>query len=175
VIVPADAIETGKAIETAVETEGPFYIRLGRPKVRSSFPKIIILGWEKPSYAAGKDVTIIAIGIMVKAALDAAAELQKQGIDCSVINLSTLKPADEAAIVQAAANTGAIVTAEEHLEHGGLASVVSQVIVKNHPVPMEFVAMKGYAMSGKPHELLERYGLTSRGIQEAVIKVLERN
>jgi transketolase C-terminal domain/subunit len=75
----------------------------------------------------GKDVTIIAIGIMVKAALDAADDLQKQGIDCTVLNLSTLKPTDEEAIIEAAVETGAIVTAEEHLEHGGLASLVARI------------------------------------------------
>ena len=81
----------------------------------------------------GKDVTIIAIGIMVKAALEAAAELTQQGIECTVINMSTLRPMDEEAIVQAAIATGAIVTAEEHLEHGGLASIVSQVVARRRP------------------------------------------
>ena len=88
--------------------------------------------------------------------------------------MSTLKPIDEEAIIQAAAETGAIVTAEEHLEHGGLGSIVAQVVAKNKPVPMEFVAMKDYAMSGKPAELLERYGLTSQGIQAAVQRVIKR-
>jgi transketolase len=175
VIVPADAIETGKAIEAAVETEGPFYIRLGRPKVPVIFPEDYNFQLGKAvKMRQGKDVTIIAIGIMVKAALDAAGELQKQGIECSVLNMSTLKPVDMAAIIDAAANTGAIVTAEEHLESGGLGSIVSQVVVKNHPVPVEFVSLKGYAMSGKPDDLLKRYGLTAQGIQAAVSQVLKR-
>ena len=175
VIVPADGIETAKAIEVAAETPGPFYIRLGRPKVPVIYPEDYHFKLGKAvNMRQGKDVTIIAIGIMVKAALDAAADLQKQGIDCTVLNLSTLKPIDEEAIIKAALETGAIVTAEEHLEHGGLASLVAQVLVRNQPVPMEFVAMRDYAMSGKPAELLERYGLTSKGIQQAVLKVIQR-
>jgi transketolase len=126
------------------------------------------------SMRQGKDVTIMAIGIMVKAAMDAAVELQKQGIDCAVLNVSTLAPLDEKAIAEAAAKTGAVVTAEEHLLHGGLGSIVARVVAQNQPVPMEFVSMKGYAMSGKPELLLDRYGLTSRGIQDAVLKVLKR-
>ena len=94
------------------------------------------------------------------------------GYRCSVINMSTLSPVDEAAIVKAARETGAIVTAEEHLEHGALAGIVSQVVVRNHPVPMEFVALKGYAQSGKPGDLLVRYGLTSGDIEKAVRRVL---
>jgi len=77
-------------------------------------------------------------------------------------------------VIKAAAETGAIVTAEEHLEHGGLASIVAQIVVRNFPVPMEFIAMKNYAMSGKPSELLEKYGLTHKDIQNAVLKVLKK-
>ncbi len=175
VVVPADGIETAKAIRAAADTFGPFYVRLGRPKVPVIYPPDFIFKLGKASVLRqGKDVSLIAIGTMVKAALDAAADLQKQGLECTVINMSTVQPIDEAAIVKAAAETGAIVTAEEHLEHGGLSARVSQVVVKNKPVPMEFVTMKDYAMSGKPAELFARYGLTSQGIQEAVHKVLRR-
>ena len=175
VVVPADGIEAAAAIEAAAETEGPFYVRLGRPKVPVIYPEDYRFKLGKAvSLREGQDVTIIAIGTMVKAAMDAAAELQKEGIDCQVLNLATLKPTDEEAIVKAAEKTGAIVTAEEHLEHGGLAAIVSQVVVRNRPVPMEFVSMKGYAMSGKPDELLSRYGLTGKGIMDAVKKVLQR-
>ena len=117
----------------------------------------------------GGDATIIAIGLMVKAALDAAESLKGEGIDCRVLNMPTLKPIDEAAIVQAAAETGAIVTAEEHLEHGGLGSAVARVVTRHQPVPMEFVAIKDtYAQSGKPAELFERYGLTAKDIERGV-------
>ena len=175
VIVPADAVETVKAIETATVTEGPFYIRLGRPKVPVIFGEDYHFELGKAvKLRTGTDVSIIAIGTMVKAAMDAAEYLQQQGINCSVINMSTIKPVDEDAIFEAAISTGAIVTAEEHLEHGGLNSIVAQVAARKCPVPIESVAMKGYAQSGKPAELLEKYGLTAKGIENAVLKVLKR-
>ena len=123
----------------------------------------------------GAEVTIIAIGIMVAAALEAADNLKREGIDCCVLNMSTLKPLDETIIIKAAADTGAIVTAEEHLEHGGLGSSVARVVAKYHPVPMEFVAIKDtYAESGKAAELLQRYGLTAKDIEKAVRSVIKR-
>jgi transketolase len=123
----------------------------------------------------GRDVTIIAIGTMVVAALEVANNLEREGLDCRVLNMSTLKPIDETAIVKAAADTGAIVTAEEHLEHGGLGSTVARIVVKYQPGPMEFVAIKDtYAQSGSPAELLERYGLTAKDIEQAVHAVLKR-
>jgi len=122
----------------------------------------------------GGQATIIAIGVMVTAALEAAANLKREGIDCRVLNMPTLKPIDEAAIM-AATETGAIVTAEEHLEHGGLGSAVARVVTRHRPVPMEFVAIKDtYAKSGKPGQLLERYGLTAKDIEQAVRTVLKR-
>jgi transketolase len=112
---------------------------------------------------------------MVAAALEAADNLKRKGIDCCVLNMPTLKPLDKAVIIKAADDTGAIVTAEEHLEHGGLGSLVAQVVAKHHPVPMEFVAIKDiYAESGKAAELLQRYGLTARDIEQAVKSVIKR-
>ena len=175
VLVPADAVEANQAVKAASETFGPFYIRLGRPKVPVIYSQDYKFEIGKAvSMRQGKDVTIIAIGTMVKAALDAAVNLQSQGIDCSVLNMSTLQPIDQNAIIKAAAETGAIVTAEEHLLHGGLGSIVARITAKNKPVPMEFVGIKDYAMSGKPAELLERYGLTVKGIQDAVTCVVKR-
>jgi transketolase len=111
----------------------------------------------------------------VKVALDAAQNLQGEGIDCRVLSMPTLKPIDEAAITKAAAETGAIVTAEEHLEHGGLGSAVARVVTARRPVPMEFVAIKDtYAQSGKPAELFERYGLTAKDIEKAVRAAIKR-
>lgn len=175
VIVPADAVETTQAVRLAAATEGPFYIRLGRPKIPVIFD-------DKYKFELGKAVTlrqgaaatIFAIGIMVNAALQAADELGKEGVSCSVINMPTLQPLDEAAIAKAARETGCIVCAEEHLEHGGLGSLVAQAVARTQPVPMEFVAMKGYAQSGKPAELLDRYGLTARYVAAAVRKVMMR-
>jgi transketolase len=170
VVVPADAEETAQAIRAVAATPGPFYVRLGRPKV----PRVskdgyqFVLG-EAALLREGHDITIIANGIMVAAALDAAENLAKQGIDCRVLNMATIKPLDIEAVTKAAAETGAIVTAEEHLEHGGLGARVAQVVVQHHPVPISFVAIKDmYAQSGTPEELLRRYGLTATDIEKAV-------
>ena len=176
VIVPADAIETVQAIRIAATTEGPFYIRLCRPKLpvvyddgyRFNLGKAVVM---RP----GSDVTITAIGTMIAAAIEAADSLQKEDINCRVLNMPTLKPIDESAINRAAEETGAIVTAEEHLEQGGLGSIVARIVAGQAPVPMEFVAMKDtYAESGKPAELLEKYGLTAKHIERAVRAVLKR-
>jgi len=176
VLVPADAIETTEAVKAAAATLGPFYIRLCRPKLPLVFGEDYRFNLGKAvMMKQGGDATIIAIGLMVKSALEAARNLEKQGIYCRVLNMSTLKPIDEAAIIQAAAETGAIVTAEEHLEHGGLGSLVAQVVAQNRPVPMEFIAIKDtYAKSGKPEELLERYGLTEKDIERGVKSAIER-
>ena len=176
VIVPADAIETTEAVKAAAATLGPFYIRLCRPKLPLVYGEDYQFKLGKAvTMRQGGDATIIAIGLMVRAALEAARELEREGIYCRVLNMSTLKPIDEAAIVQAAAETGAIVTAEEHLEHGGLGSIVAQVVAQNKPVPMEFIAIKDtYAKSGKPSELLERYGLTEKDIERGVKLALKR-
>ena len=176
VIVPADAIETAQAIRVAAASHGPFYIRLCRIKVPLVYTEDYGFNLGKAvTMRQGKDATIIAIGIMVTAALEAAEELKQEGIDCRVLNMPTLKPIDEEAIIEAASETGAIVAAEEHLEHGGLGSIIAQVAAKHQPVPIEFVAIKDtYAESGKPAELLERYGLTAESIVEAVHRVMKR-
>ncbi len=176
VIVPADAVETAQAVRVAASSYGPFYIRLGRPKLPLVFGEDYRFSLGKAAtMKPGQDVTIIAIGIMVSAALEAAANLEQQDIDCRVLNMSTLKPIDEEAIIKAACETGAIVTAEEHLEHGGLGSEVAQVTGRHQPVPLEFVAIKDtYGQSGKDSELLKRYGLTAEGIEAAVRSVIAR-
>jgi transketolase len=176
VIVPADGIETAQAIRAVAAHQGPCYVRLWRGKLpvvldnayRFEIGKAVTL-------RQGKDASIMAIGSMVAPALEAAAVLAKEGIDCRVLNMSTLKPIDEAAIVKAAQETGAIVTAEEHQEHGGLGSTVARITARHYPVPMEFIAVKDkFGMSGKPAELLERYGLTAKDIALAVKETLKR-
>jgi transketolase len=176
VIVPADATETAKAVRTAAKLFGPFYIRLCRTESPLIYDESYQFEVGKASMLRdGADVTVIATGLIVAPAMEAADNLKLEGINCRVLNMSTLKPIDEAAIIKAAWETGAIVTAEEHLEHGGLGSIVSQVVVKNSPVPMEFVAIKDtYSQSGKPVELLEAYGLTAKNIEKTVKKVLQR-
>ncbi len=175
VIVPADAIETAQVVRVAGATYGPFYIRLCRPKLPLVYDENYRFKLGKAvTMRQGKEATIIAIGIMVASALEAADNLKREDIDCRVLNMPTLKPIDEIAILKAA-ETGAIVTAEEHLEHGGLGSVVARVVARHHPVPMEFVAIKDtYAKSGKPVKLLQRYGLTARDIEQAVRSVVKR-
>jgi len=170
VVVPADGIETAEAVKTAVATTGPFYIRLGRPK----FPAVNDANYrfnlgKSLMLRDGRDATIIACGIMVSKALEAADTLAPKGIECRVVNMSTLKPLDEKAIVDASTQTGAIVVAEEHLLHGGLGSRVAQAVAREKPVPMGFVAINDvYAKSGKPDELLQKYGLTAEAIEQAV-------
>jgi transketolase len=176
IIVPADAIETAQAVKAAADSYGPFYVRLCRPKISLVFSEDYRFKLGKAvTMKQGGDVTIIAIGLMVKAALEAAQNLEREGIYCRVLNMSTLKPIDEEAIVKAAAETGAIVTAEEHLENGGLGSAVARVLSQHQPVPMALVALKDtYAKSGKPAELLERYGLTAKDIEQGVRSALKR-
>jgi transketolase len=176
VVVPADAIETVEVIKAAVTIESPFYIRLGRPK----FPAVYKDGYrfnlgKAVTMREGKNVTVIACGIMVSKALEAANSLASQGIDCRVLNMPTLKPLDEKAIIEAAMQTGAIVVAEEHLLHGGLGSRVAQVVGREKPVPMSFIGINDvYAKSGKPDELLQKYGLTAEAIEQAVRVVTKK-
>jgi len=176
VVIPADAIETAQAVRVAAATEGPFYIRL----CRSNLPLVHDEGYRFEMGKAtvmrqGTRASIIAIGTMVATALEAAENLSREGIDCRVLNMSTLKPLDEAATIEAAEETGAIVTAEEHLEHGGLGSAVARLLSQHHPVPMEFVAMKDtYAESGPAAELLKKYGLTAADVERSVRSVIAR-
>jgi transketolase len=173
VIVPADAIETSQVVRTAANTYGPFYIRISRPEMPLVYPEDYHFTLGKAvQLRQGKDITIIATGIMVAFALEAAENLSEEGIDCRVLSMPTLKPIDKNAVVQAAKETGAIVTVEEHLEHGGLGSVVTRITAENYPVPMSFVGIKDtYAKSGKSLELLQKYGLTATAIEEAARKL----
>ncbi|MEW6620860.1 MAG: transketolase family protein [bacterium] len=174
VIVPADGIETEKAVITAAKDSTPFYIRLGRAK----FPIVFSDDYEfkigkGTILKQGNDVTIIAIGLMVFEALQAAAELQKEGIKARVINMSTIKPIDKDIIIQAAIETGAIVTCEEHSIIGGLGSAVAEVLVENNPVAMKRIGVKDrFGLSGKPDELLERFEMKSTHIVQAVKEVM---
>ena len=111
---------------------------------------------------------------MVSVSLDAADLLAQSGIQARVINMHTLAPTDEAVILAAARETGAIVTAEEHYIHGGLGSIVGQALGQSHPVPLEIVALRGYAESGKPEELMAKAGLTPEGVRDAAERALQR-
>jgi transketolase len=175
VIVPADGPEAAEAVRVAAHEPGPFYIRLSRgatPVVHED--RFTFRLGKAETMRAGEAVTIIACGIMVAAALEAAERLARDGIQCRVINMATLQPLDEEAVVQAASETGAVVTAEEHYRNGGLGSLVAQVLGRRVSVPLEVVALDGYAESGKPDQLLAKYGLSAGDVESAARRVLER-
>ena len=176
-IVPADAIETEKAVFAATEYEGPVYLRLSRAEVPVIFNENCKMEIGKGNLLKeGKDVTLIATGIMVARIFEAAKLLEnEEKIDARVIEIHTLKPIDVDIIIQAAEETGAIVTAEEHSIIGGLAGAVAEVIAENKPVPMERIGIKDtFTESGEYNDLLEKYGLGISDIVEAVKKVLKR-
>ena len=176
VINPADDIETEAAIKAVAEMEGPCYVRLGRmavSRVNDEANYNFVIG-KGITLAEGNDVAIIATGIMVEAALEAKEELAKEGINARVINIHTIKPIDEELIIKAAKETGVIVTAEEHSIIGGLGSAVAEVVSENCPVPVLRVGVKDtFGESGKPNELLEKYGLTSNDIVNKVKEVIK--
>lgn len=169
-IVPCDAASTLKATEAILEHKGPTYLRLGRPKTPVVYPNGCDFQIGKAiEVREGNDVTIIANGLMVPMALDAAALLSEKGISARVLDMHTVKPIDEEAVRKAADETGAIVVAEEHLAHGGLGSRVASVVTQTTPVPMAYVNVGDqFAESGDPEGLLEKYGLTPEAIIEAV-------
>ncbi|NQT29257.1 MAG: transketolase family protein [Candidatus Saganbacteria bacterium] len=177
VIVPADAIETEKVIKTAALFYGPMYIRLSRgktPLVYESKDGDFKIG-KGIVMRKGRDVTIFACGIMVDKALDAALALEASKIDCRVVNLHTIKPIDKELIIECAKETSAVVVAEEHSIIGGLGSAVAEVLVENCCVPMARIGVSDmFGESGKPEELLVKYGLTSQKIASAVLSVLKR-
>lgn len=176
VIVPADIIEARQAIECAARTPGPFYIRTGRPKVPVIYDDSYRFQLGKAhELRDGRDATIIACGIMVKPAIDAAEALAREGVECRLLNMATLRPLDEEAVVRAARETGAIVTAEEHQISTGMAALVGHVLALREPAPMGCVGMKDrYAESGRWDELMEKYGLTAEAIAAEVKAVLAR-
>ncbi len=175
VIVPADGIETKQVIETIFHHKGPVYVRLARPK----FPVILNDNYKFEIGKAkvlkeGKDIAIIGIGITVFHSLRAAEELEKEGVSAKVINCSTLKPLDEETIIQAAKQTKAIVTVEEHTCFGGLGSAVAEVIVQKFPVKMKILGISNrFGLSGKPDQLLNYFGISWPHIKEAAYKLLK--
>lgn len=169
VVVPADEPSTFKAVEALGKIRTPAYLRAGRPTVPLIYENGCDFKLGKASQVrAGKDLTIIACGLMVAPALQAAEELAKSGVQARVLDMHTIKPLDEAAVRAAAMETGRIVVAEEHLLHGGLGSVVAMSVARQHPVPMRFVGINDtFAESGNPDELLTKYGLTAADIVKA--------
>jgi len=183
VLVPADAVETEAAVKAAVDHYGPVYIRLSRPKLPVIYEEGYRWRGEKLTFRIGgsvtlregEDVTLVASGLMVSRALDAAEALAREGIEATVIDLYSIKPIDREALTEAARRTGAIVTCEEHNVCGGVGSAVAEVLVETVPVPMEMVGVKDtFAESGSMEDLLTKYGLTSKDIVEAAKRVIKR-
>ncbi len=174
VIVPSDAAQTAWAVNAAAALDGPVYMRLGRA------PVPVIYG-EGREFAIGRaetlrdggDVTIIACGIMVSQAMAAAQDLAGQGVSARVLDMATIKPLDRDAVLSAAAETGAIVTAEEHSIIGGLGGAVCEAVCESHPAPVVRVGVHDqFGRSGKPDELLTAYGLTAGDIVSACLKAV---
>ena len=170
VIVPADGRETEQVIYSIADYEGPVYVRLGRMKVPLVMPESYRFQLGKAHvFHLGKDATILATGIMVSVSLEARQILKSEGLDVGVINISTIKPLDEEAVLRAAESSRLIVTVEEHSVIGGLGSAVSELLSEKHPVPVRRMGVKDtFGRSGKPEELLEFYGLTPDNIVNTI-------
>jgi transketolase len=166
VVVPADEPSMEQAVQALARIKTPAYLRAGRPNVPIVYPNGCTFQLGKANkLREGKDLTIIANGLMVAAALDAAEELAKQGKQARVLDMHTVKPLDDGAVLAAARETGRLVVAEEHLLHGGLGGAVAMSAARQHPVPIRFVALRDtFAESGTPESLLAKYGLTAPDI-----------
>ncbi len=176
VINPCDYNQTKAATIAIADYKGPVYLRFGRPKVANFTPvnqkfeigKAIMLN-------EGTDVTIVATGHLVWEALIAAESLEKQGVSAEVINIHTIKPLDDEAILKSVKKTGCIVSAEEHNYLGGLGESIAGMLAKQHPTPQEFIATNDtFGESGTPTQLMEKYGLNSKAIEQSALKVLKR-
>ena len=176
VINTCDYNQTKAATIAIASYNGPVYLRFGRPKVANFTPENQIFEIGKAlKLQEGKDVTIVATGHLVWEALQAAETLYEQGISAEVINIHTIKPLDDEAILNSVSKTRCIVTAEEHNFLGGLGESVARVLATNNPTPQEFVATQDtFGESGTPEQLMEKYGLNANAICKAVLKVIDR-
>ena len=177
VIAPSDEHDMRAAVQAAARHKGPVYIRAGRSKAPLIYPdgKAAFVIGKADQLRDGSDLTVIAYGLMVGAAMDAAETLAAEGVSTRVLNMATLRPLDEEAIVKAAKDTGALVVAEEHINHGGLGSAVAMTAAAHCPAPIEFVNMGDrYAESGTPDELMAKYGLTAVDVAAAARRVIGR-
>jgi transketolase len=176
VIVPADPVETAAAMRYSIVHEGPMFLRIARvpvPRVHGDDYEFRL--GKAVRLREGSDVTLIANGLMVCRTLDAANALQARGISARVLNMSTLKPLDREAIVDAARTTRGIVTAEEALAAGGLGGAVAEVLAQEHPAPMRILGVPDvFAPTGTAEFLLEYFGLTAAGIERAALELLQR-
>lgn len=176
VINTCDYNQTKAATLAIAEHDGPVYLRFGRPKVANFTPENGTFEIGKAVHLLeGSDVTIVATGHLVWEAIQAAEALNEQNISAEVINIHTIKPLDDAAILASVRKTGCVVTAEEHNFLGGLGESVSRVLALNHPAPQEFVATNDtFGESGTPEQLMDKYGLNAAAIVKAAVKVIGR-
>ena len=176
VINPCDYNQTKAATIAIADHEGPVYLRFGRPKVPVFMPEGQKFEIGKAiQLTEGTDVTIVATGHLVWEALQASEELEKLGISAEVINIHTIKPLDEDAILKSVSKTGCIVTAEEHNKFGGLGESVARTLALNNPTPQEFVAVNdSFGESGTPDQLMKKYGLSANDVVKAAQKVIAR-
>ncbi|MCQ2559501.1 MAG: transketolase family protein, partial [Clostridia bacterium] len=176
VLVPADALGTQEAVRAALEIQGPVYIRLGRSGVPAVHPE----GWKMElgkiaELRSGSDLTLLGLGITVDLCLQAAELLAKEGISADVLEVHTLKPLDEAAIIQAAQKTGHLLTVEEHNVIGGLGSAIAEIIAEKAPARLKRLGMPDcFGESGKPAELLQKYGFTPENIAQQAKALLNQ-
>lgn len=175
IIVPADPIETDQAVRAAAQFKGPVFLRIARtpiPDVHSADYKFEI--GKVAKLRDGNDVTLIANGVCVARALDAAQLLAEQGIQARVLNMSTVKPLDEAAVLAAVKETSGIVTIEEHTIYGGLGGAVAEYVVTHHPAPMRILGVPGvFAPTGSATWLLDHFGLDAQGIGKAAMEIVK--
>ncbi|MEM6699786.1 MAG: transketolase C-terminal domain-containing protein, partial [Bacteroidota bacterium] len=175
VINPCDYAQTKAATQAIAEINGPVYLRFGRPgwpifteQFEFKIGKAIVM-------SEGTDVSIFATGHLMWNAIEAAKQLAGEGISCELINIHTIKPLDEEAIIKSARKTKCVVTAEEHQINGGLGSSVAQVLARNYPTPIEMVGVNDkFGESGKPADLLDKYGMSIADVADAVRKVVKR-
>lgn len=176
VVVPCDSIQTKRATLALSERFGPVYLRFAREKsaVVTTEDTPFEVG-KAQVFREGSDVAIVACGILVYNALIAAETLAKSGIECMVVNNHTVKPMDEATILAAAKQCGAVVTVEEHQVHAGMGSRVAEILAQHHPVPIEFIGVQDrFGQSGEPPQLIEYYGMGSEAIVAAVRRAHDR-
>jgi transketolase len=174
VIVPADPSETAAAVRFALEYEGPVFLRISRMKVpRLLPPEFVFRPGKAEMLRQGNDVALLANGVMVGRALEAATLLEQQGIQARVLNMSSIKPVDEQAILDAARGTRGIVTVEEGLRAGGLGGMVAEILATQHCAPMRILGVPDiFAPTGNAVFLLEHFGLTAQGIRDAALDLL---
>lgn len=175
VMMPADRHETKKMIEALVDYEYPVYLRIGRNPVEDSYsaePTDFQIG-KAAEMHEGKDITIIATGETVRVALAAAALLKEKSIGCRVLNMHTIKPLDEEAILRAATETGRIITLEEHSIYGGLGAAVAETVIQNNPVPVKIVGIPDEpAITGTTPEVFNHYGITAENAAKLAVSMV---